>query len=349
LFFPSVGCKPAKAASDIPQTTIAACYGQKLKHPLIWINALRAGGDLYSWCRTHNERAFGMGLNAQSYVPSDWALDDPVCAREQRDGVLQGECVLLSNLQPLAGPWHLMSIGDQYSLESFFRLWGSVVFFCLLLHIAERIRPAEQNQSYRSMVTNGTITLAYATLSPVSLFGANYVAGYFVATLVNRLSRPSFVIDLNNLTSAYSSLATIALLVPIALLPLVVYDFFYYWFHRLQHANSWLWEQHKLHHSDQALNVTTSYRLNWLEDFFKSLLVTIPVALILGLQPFQPFQVGIVASVTGIVTQIWGQFLHLNIRLSYGFLSGFITGPQYHRFSPQECSNFFRHAGYART
>jgi hypothetical protein len=33
----------------------------------------------------------------------------------------------------------------------------------------------------------------------------------------------------------------------------------------------------------------------------------------------------------------------------YGFLSGFITGPQYHRFSPQECSNFFRHAGYART
>jgi len=33
----------------------------------------------------------------------------------------------------------------------------------------------------------------------------------------------------------------------------------------------------------------------------------------------------------------------------YGFLSGFITGLQYHRFSPQECSNFFRHAGYART
>ena len=224
-----------------------------------------------------------------------------------------------------------MSIGDQYSLESFFRLWGSVVFLCLLLHMAERIRPAEQNQSYRSMVTNGTITLAYATLRPVSLFGANFVAGYFVATLVNRLSRPWFVIDLNNLMSSYSSVATIALLVPIALLPLVVYDFFYYWFHRLQHANSWLWEQHKLHHSDQALNVTTSYRLNWLEDFFKSLLVTIPAALILGLLPFQPFQIGIVASVTAVVSQIWGQLLHSNIRLSYGFLSAFITGPQYHR------------------
>jgi sterol desaturase/sphingolipid hydroxylase (fatty acid hydroxylase superfamily) len=107
-----------------------------------------------------------------------------------------------------------------------------------------------------------------------------------------------------------------------------VYDSFYYWFHRLQHANSWLWQQHKLHHTDQALNVTTSYRINWREDFFKSFLVLTPTALVLGLAPAE---LGMVGSLAGTVSVIWGQFLHSNIRLSFGALSAVVTGPQYHR------------------
>jgi sterol desaturase/sphingolipid hydroxylase (fatty acid hydroxylase superfamily) len=229
-----------------------------------------------------------------------------------------------------------MSISDQffewisitYSPYNFFRLWGSVALLCLLLHIAERVLPAERNQSYRSMVANGRITLVYAILSPVALFGANYLAGHIMATAINRLSGPWFVIDLNNLTNGNSELVRIALLAPLTFAPLLIYDFFYYWFHRLQHANSWLWEQHKLHHSDQALNVTTSYRINWLEDLFKSLLVSIPVAIVLRLQPFE---VGIVVSLTGVISHIWGQFLHSNIRLSFSFLSTLLTGPQFHR------------------
>jgi sterol desaturase/sphingolipid hydroxylase (fatty acid hydroxylase superfamily) len=108
----------------------------------------------------------------------------------------------------------------------------------------------------------------------------------------------------------------------------LIYDFFYYWFHRLQHTNSWLWEQHKLHHSDEALNVTTAYRINWLEDFFKGILVSVPMALLLG---SPPVQVGIFASVAAAISQIWGQFLHSNVRVSLGGLTPFVTGPQYHR------------------
>ena len=58
-----------------------------------------------------------------------------------------------------------MSFGEQffnwvassYSFDGFVRLWGSVLFICLVLHIGERVRPAERNQSYRAMLTNGTI------------------------------------------------------------------------------------------------------------------------------------------------------------------------------------------------
>jgi len=219
-------------------------------------------------------------------------------------------------------------IADTYSLEGFLKAWGSLLALCMLLHVAERVRPAERNQPYRAMMTNGTITLVYAVLTPVALLGANSIAAFFFATLIRHLTGPLDVIDLNELTSGYSVIVKYALLAPLALLPLLVYDFFYYWFHRLQHVSAWLWEQHKLHHSDHALNVTTSFRINWLEEFFKTFLVTIPMGLVLGLQPFQ---IGIVATATGTIAHFWGLYLHSNIRLSYGPLNPVVTGPQYHR------------------
>jgi sterol desaturase/sphingolipid hydroxylase (fatty acid hydroxylase superfamily) len=232
-------------------------------------------------------------------------------------------------------------IAATYS-QGFFGLWASVVLLGVLLHLAERVRPAERDQSYRGMLANGAFTLIFAFLSPVALVGANYLAGSFLASVIARLSGPLFAIDLDGLTNDYPDLVRIALLAPLVLLPLLVYDFFYYWFHRLQHSSTWLWQQHKLHHSDQALNVTTSYRVNWLEDFFKNLLVTIPTGVVLGLQPFQ---VGLVAAATGVIAHLWGQYLHSNLRLSYGPLTGWVTGPQYHRIhhsieKPHQDKNF---------
>ena len=90
------------------------------------------------------------------------------------------------------GRGRLMSISSQvfnwlastYS-EGFFRTWGSVVFVCILLHVAEHLIPAERNQSYRSMITNGQITLVYAFLTPIARFGGLFFAGYVVAMLAS--------------------------------------------------------------------------------------------------------------------------------------------------------------------
>src|SRR5437667_12142 len=130
--------------------------------------------------------------------------------------------------------------------------WG-VVLFLLLLLIGERVLPAERNQSYWSMATNGRITLVYVILTPIAQVGASYLAGYITATMANQLPRPWLVLDFNNFANGQPEAVRIAFLALFAFAPLFVYDFFYYWFHRLQHANLWLWEQHKLHHSDQAL------------------------------------------------------------------------------------------------
>ena len=49
-------------------------------------------------------------------------------------------------------------------------------------------------------------------------------------------------------------------------IPVLVFDFFYYWLHRLQHEVPALWEQHKLHHMDETLSCLTNLRHHWLEE-----------------------------------------------------------------------------------
>ena len=64
-----------------------------------------------------------------------------------------------------------------------------------------------------------------------------------------------------------------------------VYDFFYYWFHRLQHRWPFLWAQHKLHHSEEALNATTTFRHHWLEDLLRVFLIVLPMSMAFDLKP----------------------------------------------------------------
>src|SRR5262245_58853175 len=113
--------------------------------------------------------------------------------------------------------------------------WGLILFLCLLLHIGERVLPAERNQSYWSMATNGRITFVYAILTPIAQVGASYLAGYIIATITNRLPLPWLVLDFNNFANGQSEAVRIAFLALFAFAPLFVYDFFNYWFHRLQH------------------------------------------------------------------------------------------------------------------
>ncbi len=42
-----------------------------------------------------------------------------------------------------------------------------------------------------------------------------------------------------------------------ALIAAVVHDFFFYWFHRIQHR--WLWRWHAVHHSIEELNAVYDY------------------------------------------------------------------------------------------
>ncbi len=46
-------------------------------------------------------------------------------------------------------------------------------------------------------------------------------------------------------------------------------DLTYYWMHRLEHEIRLLWAVHVVHHSSEEYNLTTAYRLSWVESLFE--------------------------------------------------------------------------------
>jgi sterol desaturase/sphingolipid hydroxylase (fatty acid hydroxylase superfamily) len=100
-------------------------------------------------------------------------------------------------------------------------------------------------------------------------------------------------------------------------------DLIFYWVHRAQHRYEWLWAMHSFHHSDDDLNVTSSYRHYWIERPFW-VLFYVPLGLVFRISPD-------VAAVYGFMFTFFAMFPHMNIRLELGPLTRIVLGPQLHR------------------
>ena len=109
---------------------------------------------------------------------------------------------------------------------------------------------------------------------------------------------------------------------------MLVFDFFYYWHHRLQHEIPALWEQHKLHHMDETLSCLTNLRHHWLEEGIRVFTITIPMTFLIGLTPVQ----GVLIS--SAIAQ-WAVFIHANLRIPLGPLTPVFAGPQLAPYPPQ--------------
>jgi len=103
----------------------------------------------------------------------------------------------------------------------------------------------------------------------------------------------------------------------------VIWDVWQYWVHRWQHASPILWQSHKLHHSDAALNSSTQARHHPL-NYVVNLACYAPMLLLFGsLAPH--------AVAAFFMFRVWGFVNHANVRISFGPLTGLIAGPQWHR------------------
>lgn len=190
-----------------------------------------------------------------------------------------------------------------------------------LLSLAERILPAAgPRKSPKRYLLNFELFI-FGLLVAAPVFGA--VIGACTALLGSTLGLGWM--DLRFTTGHGAGALILAFL-----LSQLIFDFFYYWFHRFQHE-SFLWHEHKLHHMDEELCALN--RDNPLEGLLVSGAI-VPMVILFKLDPLQ-------GALLGYASFTWIMLIHTNIRLPLGWATVLFTGPQLHRIHHSRLEEHF--------
>jgi len=104
----------------------------------------------------------------------------------------------------------------------------------------------------------------------------------------------------------------------------LTHDLYIYWMHRWQHRNKFLWRIHEAHHSPQTVDWLSGSRSHALEILINQTIEFAPIVL-LGASPE-------VIAYKGLISAIWGMYIHSNLNVHTGKLQKVINGPEMHRW-----------------
>jgi len=104
----------------------------------------------------------------------------------------------------------------------------------------------------------------------------------------------------------------------------ITHDIYIYWMHRWQHSNKWLWRIHEAHHSPKKVDWLSGSRSHALEILINQTVEFAPIIL-LGSPPE-------VIAYKGVISAVWGMYIHSNIDVKTGWLQKIINGPEMHRW-----------------
>jgi sterol desaturase/sphingolipid hydroxylase (fatty acid hydroxylase superfamily) len=151
----------------------------------------------------------------------------------------------------------------------------------------------------------------------------NYFISLFSVELIHYCNiSPIFNVSFKSLT-ANSIFNPIVLNASLIILSLLVFDFFYYWFHRMQHTFSFFWEFHKTHHSIKNLNSIVSYH-HVFEEVFRIPFITLPLAILIHIDTPT-------LAILSSFFSVYGQFIHMNSKVSLGSFRLIFADNYYHR------------------
>jgi sterol desaturase/sphingolipid hydroxylase (fatty acid hydroxylase superfamily) len=110
--------------------------------------------------------------------------------------------------------------------------------------------------------------------------------------------------------------------------PLLIHDLWFYWAHRIEHKVPFLWEFHKLHHSDELLNASTFGRDHFLQAVWIGFFPAFTLGLIFDLSVVQS---GEAALYSTLFITLLSMLYHSAIRLRLPWLNHIVVTPQVHR------------------
>src|SRR5262249_46720152 len=148
----------------------------------------------------------------------------------------------------------------------------------------------------------------------VDLLGYGIAQSYVLGLIIDRIIR-AVPVRLQ-LVSAWPIAAQVAFFV-------VTHDLYIYGFRRLQHRSPLLWRIHEAHPSTPDVDWLSGARSHALEILINQTIEFAPIA-ILGGAPE-------VALWKGVISAVWGMYIHSNLDARHGVLGYLINGPEMHR------------------
>ncbi len=104
----------------------------------------------------------------------------------------------------------------------------------------------------------------------------------------------------------------------------VVYDFTYYWMHRVQHAIPWWWALHSLHHSQRQMSCWTNDRGSYLDGGLQSIVLAC-VGVLIGVDAAEFAWIM-------LLSELIQNLSHTNVRLGFGrVFEKVLVDPKFHR------------------
>ena len=183
-----------------------------------------------------------------------------------------------------------------------------IVSGALLYMILERIFPYRKQKILREGFFND---LALYTIAQ------SYILGIIIFT---------FIIHYIDSTTGLSRLKLFAD-VPVwaqLIIFTLSHDIYIYWMHRWQHKNKYLWRIHEAHHSPKDIDWLAGSRSHAFEILINQTVEFLPIVL-LGSSPE-------VIAYKGVISALWGMYIHSNINVKTGPLQYIINGPEMHRW-----------------
>jgi sterol desaturase/sphingolipid hydroxylase (fatty acid hydroxylase superfamily) len=198
---------------------------------------------------------------------------------------------LLSNLQP-------------YEIISYTAIIGTAILFIIL----ERIFPYNKNQK---ILREGFFNdLALYTIAQ------SYILGIFIFTFIIKS------IDDSTGLSRLQLFTNLPIWFQLLFFTLT-HDLYIYFMHRWMHGNKYLWRLHEAHHSPKKVDWLSGSRSHAFELLINQTIEFLPIVL-LGSPPE-------IVAYKGVISAVWGMYIHSNLGVRTGWLQKILNGPEMHR------------------
>lgn len=215
--------------------------------------------------------------------------------------------------------WGLISAwrdGVDFDMADFYVATFERVFYVAMVCTAFELAFPASRYSLRSRVRG--VVFFLVALASVTLIWAASTAAFAALGL-----KPLFTFNIGQLLRSDNQVFQAAGAVVAGVVVTMIGDFFYYWFHRLQHAVPLMWRFHAVHHSIREMSAWNCNH-HVAEDLMRLPFVTLPLVL------FQ-FDSGVVPAVALALIAAQPTFEHSCMKLHLGPLRYVFGDPRFHR------------------